>query len=164
MRRELAEDVPNNTITTSFVEFVTVHERRLRHALTAVLGPDLGRDATAEALAHAWEHWERVSTMESPGAYLFVVGRDRGRRQQRRRSAVLPPMDGGGEPWFEPGLPDALASLSETQRAVVLLVDGFDWTMAEVAEYLGISKSTVQTHHDRGLAKLRRRLKVVLHG
>ncbi|MGI8514455.1 MAG: sigma factor-like helix-turn-helix DNA-binding protein [Acidimicrobiia bacterium] len=34
---------------------------------------------------------------------------------------------------------------------MVLLVYGYDWRLSEVAETLGVSKSTVQTHADRAM-------------
>ena len=46
-----------------FTEFVRAVEPRLRIALMARYGPERGREATAEALAYAWEHWERVAEM-----------------------------------------------------------------------------------------------------
>jgi RNA polymerase sigma factor (sigma-70 family) len=141
----------------SFAAFVADHERRLRQALTAALGADAGREAAADALAYGWEHWDRVSTMENPGGYLFVVGRDRSRRARRRRqgTGVLPPGRDEQPPWFEPRLVKVLESLPDRQRIAVLLVHGFDWSFSEVAEMLGLSKSTVQTHVERGMASLR---------
>ncbi len=115
-----------DTLTASFTEFVVEHERRVRSALTAALGIEIGREATAEALAYAWEHWERVSAMDNPGAYLFVVGRDKGRRMARRRAAFLPEVHREELPWVEPGLPSALVSLTESQRTVVMLLHGYD--------------------------------------
>jgi DNA-directed RNA polymerase specialized sigma24 family protein len=35
------------------------------------------------------------------------------------------------------------------------LIHGLEWTYREVAELLGVSKSTVQTQTERGMAKLR---------
>jgi DNA-directed RNA polymerase specialized sigma24 family protein len=48
-----------------------------------------------------------------------------------------------------------LAGLSDRERIAVMLVNAFQWSLAEVAELLGVSKSTVQTHAERGMAKLR---------
>jgi RNA polymerase sigma factor (sigma-70 family) len=45
---------------------------------------------------------------------------------------------------------------------VITLVYGYDWTLSEVAELLGTSKSTVQKHAERGLGKLRKSLGVEL--
>jgi RNA polymerase sigma factor (sigma-70 family) len=58
-------------------------------------------------------------------------------------------------PWVEPGLPKALAKLSSKQRTVVWLIHGLEWQQNEVANLLGITPATVQTHADRGMAKLR---------
>lgn len=145
---------------SSFETFVKDVEPRLREGLSAALGSDRGREATADALAYAWEHWERVSGMENPVGYLYVLGRNRARRALRRRTVVLLPVDASRMPWVEPGLVDALEELPERQRVVVMLLHCFEWTMSEAADLLGVSKSTVQSHAERGLAKLRRRLGV----
>lgn len=138
-------------------------EPRLRQALSATLGSDLGRDAAVDALSYGWEHWERIRSMDNPAGYLFVVGRSHGRRRdRRRRRVVLMPVDPDRTPWVEPELPSALARLPEQQRIAVTLVHAFHWTISEVAELLGTSRSTVQTHSERGLAKLRTLMGVTL--
>ena len=143
-----------------FSEFVAGHERGLRQALTAWLGPDLGREATAEALAYGWEHWSRVGGMENPSGYLYRVGLNWGRKSSRRRDPGFPEATQNDVDWFEPGLPRALAGLSDQQRVVVFLVHGHEWSLSEVAALLEISKGTVQTHMERGMERLRRELKV----
>lgn len=125
-----------------------------------MFGTDVGRDATADALAYGWEHWDRVKEMENTIGYLFVVGRDRARRARKSRRVVLTPLDTMRAPWVEPGLPAALATLPEKQRTVVMLLHSFDWTMSEVAEVLGVSKGTVQSHERRAMTRLRRKLGV----
>jgi RNA polymerase sigma-70 factor (ECF subfamily) len=147
------------TIEASFTEFVVVAEPKLRRALCAAFGRELGLDAAAEALAYGWEHWDRVEVMANPAGYLWGVGRNWARRRGRRRLAY-PIMPVDREPWVEPELPAALSRLSEKQRVVVILIHCFEWTQAEVAELLGVSKSTVQNHLERGLAKLRHKLGV----
>ena len=150
--------LPDKTKVDGFTEFVEANEGKLRHALTAALGYDVGKDAAAEALAHGWEHWERVREMENPIGYLFVVGRARGRRMGGFLRVAYPPVPEERTPWFEPGLPAALAGLPEKQRIAVLLIYGYGWRLSEVAETLGVSKSTVQTHADRAMRNLRRKL------
>ncbi len=140
-----------------FEAFVLDVEPRLRIALSAVFGPDLGRDATASALAHAWENWESISTKDNPGGYLYRVGRS---SQRRRKEPKWLPVPEPRTPEIEPELPDALARLSEKQRLAVVLVHAFDWTRNEVAEYTGLSVSTVDNHLARGLRKLRAHLGV----
>ncbi|HEX9642432.1 MAG TPA: sigma factor-like helix-turn-helix DNA-binding protein [Acidimicrobiia bacterium] len=147
--------------TDTFTEFVITHERRLRQALSAALGSEIGAEAAAEALAHAWEYWPRIREMDNPIGYLYVVGRNRGRRMFRRNPVRLMPVDVSiHEPWVEPALPGALETLPDQQRICVMLVHCFDWTLAEVAGLLGITKSTVQTYVERALSRLRRRLGV----
>jgi RNA polymerase sigma-70 factor (ECF subfamily) len=144
----------------SFTEFVTECGARIQQGLMAALGPELGRDAAAEALSYGWEHWDRVSAMDNPAGYLFVVGNRRGRELDRR--LVFPlvlPVDEGA-PWVEPGLPDALALLSERQRVATLLVHGGGWTYVEVADLFGVDRGTVKKHADRGLEKLRSAMEV----
>lgn len=150
----------DQTKTTDFAGFVAANERGLRQSLTAALGPDAGRDATAEALAYGWENWDRVEGLDNPAGYLYRVGLNWGKKRNGRRFIPFSDMSIGDAEWFEPGLPDALAALSEKQRVVVYLVHGHDWSLSEVAELLGVAKGTIQKHMERGMAKLRRQLKV----
>lgn len=149
-------------VDDSFEQFVRRVEPRLHDALSATLGNDAGREATVEVLAYAWEHWPRVSEMANPAGYLYVRGRDRGRRGRRRPPVALMPVADTRTPWVEPALGNALVDLPVQQRVVVSLLYCFEWTMSEVAELLGISKSTVQTHADRGMTQLRDRMGVRL--
>jgi DNA-directed RNA polymerase specialized sigma24 family protein len=63
-------------------------------------------------------------------------------------------------PWIEPGLARAVAELTDMQRVAVVLVHGFGWTAAEVGDLCGVKTTTVQTHVERGLARLRAALEV----
>ena len=145
---------------TSFDGFVRYAEQRLSFAFGAAYGPELGAEATAEALAYAWEHWERLRGMDNPVGYLFRVGQSKARRYRWRRPPVAPLPHDSSEPWAEPGLLAGLAALSRNQRVALVLVEGFDWTQQDVADLLGISRSSVQKHYERGLNRLRRLLEV----
>jgi RNA polymerase sigma factor (sigma-70 family) len=140
-----------------FRAFVAQVEPRLRRGLMAAYGSDRGREATAEALAVAWERWEKVRQMVNPVGYLFRVGesRTRGRKQ---RSLFSRSED--AEVWVEPGLPKALGNLPERQRVVVYLVHAYGFPVHEVADLMAIREATVRTHLHRGLSSLRRSLKV----
>jgi RNA polymerase sigma-70 factor (ECF subfamily) len=152
MSKETAED--------SFIRFATRVAPRLNQALISIAG-DAGRDAASESLLYGWQHWDRVRHMDNPAGYLYRVGVNRVRRSQRRRRSVVFPQPPAAEmPWVEPKLPGALADLSNNQRAAVLLVHGFGWTVREVAEMMGVSAGTVQKHDERAMRKLRSSLKV----
>ncbi len=149
--------LPKQSATDSFSEFFRASEAKLRQSLTPALGVDLASDATAEALAYGWQNWERVGQMENPLGYLYKVGRSKGRRMSRRRPdlAAIPSSD---LPDIEPGLPRALEKLPERQRTAVMLVHCYQWTHAEVARALGISRSSVQNHVERAMKSLRREI------
>lgn len=147
---------PEARTTTSneegFTAFFIEHESRLRRALVAAYGGERGREAAAEALAFAWEHWDLVAKMDKPLAYLFRVGQSRTRK---RRAPVIFAYAENDSEAFEPGLAPAVKALSVNQRTAVVLVCGFGWTLREVAELIGTKIPTVQRHLDRGLANLR---------
>ncbi|MGH9171025.1 MAG: RNA polymerase sigma factor [Acidimicrobiales bacterium] len=142
---------------SDFDNFFKSAEPRLRRALMAAYGIEAGREATAEAFAWAWEHQDRLAALDSPIGYLYRVGQSRARRRKLRVPFVRQQWS---EPWVEPELSGALRKLSERQRTAVVLVHGYSWTLAEVGELLGLKVTTVQTHLDRGLARLRSLLEV----
>ena len=144
----------SETTASAFADFVSEVEPRLHIALVGSLGTENAREATAEALAWAWENWARVTTMDNPAGYLYRVARSKARKLYRRPPS-LPPAPHQEMPWIEPGLPDALAALTERQRVVVFLVHGIGWSQAEVADLLGLGHGAVQKHAERGLRRLR---------
>ena len=141
------------TLEQSFTSFVRETEPKLRAALVARFGTERGREATAEALAYGWEHWERIRPMHNPAGYLYRVGQHTGFRRPRR--TTFPEIPHHSDPAVEPGLPKALARLSPRQRTAVVLVNCYAWTPVEVAEFLDVSVSTVRNHLDRGMRRLR---------
>lgn len=143
--------------TESFTHFCRDVEPRLRRAFAARYGDANGAECVAEALAYAWENWDRVAAMENPAGYLFRVGSSKTRRIRRRTPLLVePPAE--GIPDVDPELPGALARLPDRQRVCVVLAVSFGWPLTEVADVLGVSVSTVRNHVDRGLKKLRRKL------
>jgi RNA polymerase sigma-70 factor (ECF subfamily) len=155
--------------TTEFGEFVAAVEPRLRRALVAAYGADLGRDATADALAWAWQHWDRVQTMSNPAGYLWRVGQTAVRRSARRQGREVADGrvfelelidDRRAERNVEPGLAGALDGLSPQQRAAVVLVHGHGYSLSEAGEVLGCSISTVRNHVARALRRLHAALEV----
>lgn len=147
-------------LAAGFAGFVAAKESVLRQSLTASLGAELGREATAECLAYGWEHWARVSDMDNSAGYLYRVGLNWGRKNAGRNTIVFPADVSEDSGWVEPRLSDAIAGLSRKQRVVVYLIHGHDWSLSEVAGLLEVSKGTVQKHLERGMARLRRELKV----
>ena len=131
-----------------FEAWYLAHHARMVAALVLTTGnADLARDAVDEAFARALDRWERVSQMESPAGWTYRVALNAARRGERRRSlerrlltrqfpeAVVP--EPAGELWA------IVADLPRQQRAVVVLRYVADLTQVEIAQVLGISRSTV---------------------
>ncbi|MGD2102489.1 MAG: sigma factor-like helix-turn-helix DNA-binding protein [Acidimicrobiia bacterium] len=146
-------------VEQEFARFVEHNEPKLLRALVGTFGSEVGREATREALAYAWEHWDRVSSMENAVGYLFRVGQSRSRSYRRER-VLFPEVHSGGLPDVDPRLPKALTQLSRMQRSAVVLLLAEELSEREVAEALGVSRATVRKHAERGLAKLRKALGV----
>ena len=145
----------------TFEEFVATVGRQVRAGLVAANGAHAGADAAAEAMAYAWEHWDRMQAMENPAGYLFRVGQSAARRQRRQASTdrLFPPPP-AAEVEVEPALLPALERLSEMQRVCVVLVHGYGYGQTEAARLLDVSPSSVRTHLERGMRTLREQLEV----
>ena len=151
---------PRVTAEDTFTGFMREVQPKVLVALAAAFGPDAANDASAEAFAYAWEHWDRVAGMENPAGYVYRVGRSRIR--PRKPVALCPPIPHNPIPLVEPKLIPALRRLSPRQRTAVVLIEGFGYSLAEVADLLGVHPSSVRRHRERGLHKLRNRLGVSL--
>lgn len=147
---------------SDFERFAEAVEPRLRRALIAGFGPAVGREAASDALAWAWQNWDRVAGLESPVGYLYRVGRTLAVRSEARDVPVADPAPATAafDDSFEPGLAPAIARLSEAQRCAVVLVVGFGYTLRDAAQVLGVTASTVQRDCERALTRLRSELEV----
>ena len=140
----------------AFTRFVKEVEPRLSHALAAAYGPEVGAEATADALVWAWEHWDRVQMMKNQAGYLYRVGQSKARRYFRPQR-LFPSIPTAS---IDPTMPVLLEGLSKNQRVATVLIHAYNYTEREVAELLGISRWSVRTHSERGLARLRSALEV----
>lgn len=145
----------------AFTAFVLSHGRRLKQALIAAMGGETGQEATAEALAWAWEHWDELAEVTNVAGYVYRVGRTRGLPPVNPTVRLFADPAGVADPpWVEPRLEEALVALSEKQRTVVMLIHAFSWSYRETAELLEVSVGSVQRHMERAMRKLRRDLRV----
>jgi DNA-directed RNA polymerase specialized sigma24 family protein len=141
---------------SAFDAFARSDGERLRRVLVACYGVEVGNDVCADAMAYAWEHWERVRSMENPAGYLYRVAQSASRRHRRwRRPISLPPEANSPDDGHDPGLHAALAALKINQRACVVMVHVYDWTYQQTADALGMPVTSVRNHVQRGLAALR---------
>jgi len=143
----------------AFTRFVKETEPRLSYALAAAYGLEIGAEATADALAWAWEHWDTLEQKHNPAGYLYRVGQSKARKYCRPR-VLFPEIPSAEVPSVEPGLTKSLDGLSKNQRVAVVLIHAMDYSEREVADLLGISRWSVRTHADRGLRRIRSALGV----
>ena len=129
---------------------------------------DLAQEAAAEAMARAYQHWEKIRSYDKPGGWAYRVGLNwatsRLRRRQRDRTrqsqmARLNSIDPNEPVVFDPGLQAALLGLEIPQRAVVVLRYFMDLSQDEIAGVLDVPVGTVKSRLFRG----RRQLQKVLY-
>ncbi len=136
---------------------------RVRRALVAAYGVDVGADAAAEAVAWGWEHGRELCAMANPAGYLFRVGQSAAKRAWRRRARRLefpPEPERVDEPVCYGDVFEELKRLTVAQRTSVLLVHGYGFTYREVAELLAIPEVAVPNHLHPGLLQPRSGLEV----
>jgi RNA polymerase sigma-70 factor (sigma-E family) len=133
--------------------------------------PHNAEDLVQSALAKVYGHWDRVSTVESPDAYVRKVMVNEHtswwRRQWRHRErtdselirviepAAMPDVTHDGDLWAQ------VQSLAPQQRAAVVLRFYEDLSEAQTAEILGCSVGTVKSHTSRAISSLRGKMKEV---
>jgi RNA polymerase sigma-70 factor (ECF subfamily) len=119
----------------------------------------LAEDVAGDGFVELWRQWDRVSTLDRPGAWVRQValrkaGRARWRRGRRRHveaSFASSPPSGDG---VDLDLVRALAQLSEAQRTTVVMHHFGGWPTADIAVVLGCADVTVRSHLSRGRQRL----------
>jgi RNA polymerase sigma factor (sigma-70 family) len=133
-----------------------------------LLAPDLqeAEELAQEAMARAYERWDRVRTMASPTGYVYRTGVNLNRRRLRHlavRARRLIALGAGAEtavpPDTMPELGEALASLSAGQRGAFLLVEWLGMTSEEAGRILRIAPASVRSRVHRAREALRDRLR-----
>ena len=141
------------------------HQRVLTALAVAGGDTEVAREATDEAFVRAYERWDRVRAMDSPGGWLYRVALNELRRRCRRRSIerdllrrkqerieIEPP------PVSDPRVWEAVRALPTRQRSAIALRYVLDLTEREVAETMGTSRGSASAT----LATARRNLQDVL--
>ena len=154
-----------------FTAYVSAREQALARLAYLLTGDrDEAEDLLQNALAKVYRHWDRVSAVELPDAYvrrILVNERNSGwRRMLRRRetpsSHVLEVIEPSGAPGSDPSVGIDLwrqvQTLPRQQRAAVVLRYYEDLTEAQTAEILECSVGTVKSHTSRAIAALRSKM------
>jgi RNA polymerase sigma factor (sigma-70 family) len=134
-----------------------------RALLAGTLNRAAAEDATAEAFARAYAHWDTVADHPNPRAWVLRVAwnyqRSSWRRWEGRWSAEAPgPTPLAAEPWSDPDLVAAIRGLPYGQREVIVLVALGELTPSQTARVLGKPVGTVRSQLFRARAALRQAL------
>ena len=121
-----------------------------RALLAGTLNRAAAEDATADAFARAFAHWDTVAVHPNPRAWVLRVAwncyRSSWRKWESRWSADPP--EGppfAPEAWSDPDLVAAIRSLPQGQREVIVFVALGELTPTQVARVLGKRASTVRS-------------------
>ena len=151
-----------------YVRFVQARYASLYRAALLLTGNHhTAEDVVQATWVKAYASWPRVRRADRPVAYVHRMLANEVVSTRRRRSAHEVPTDRPGElagAVIQVGPEDAvveaqvvfaaLATLTERQRAVVVLRYYADLTEAEIADALGIAPGTVKGHARAALAAL----------
>jgi len=123
------------------------------------------QDVTQDAFVQLLRHWDRVSTLDRPGAWVRKVAirllvrslrRDSARRRAERSFTPQPPLVPN-----DLDVLNAVGILPVRQRTAVVLFYFERRTLAEIADLMGCAPSTAGVHLHRARATLGRLLEEV---
>ena len=113
--------------------------------------PAEAEDLVQEAMARAYERWDRVGSMEAPAGYVYRVALNLHRRRRRRASLQVlltrpaaPASDPAEIAEAHVEALRALATLSPEQREAVVLVEWLGLSAEEAGGVLGIRPASVR--------------------
>jgi RNA polymerase sigma factor (sigma-70 family) len=134
-----------------------------RALLAGTLNRAAAEDATAEAFARAFVHWEAVVIHPNPRAWVLRVAWNHHTSSWRAwegRRATDPPAPTASTLGFrvDPDVAKAIRELPQGQRQVLVLAAFAELTPTEIAEVLGKADGTVRGQLSRAQATLRRAL------
>src|SRR4051794_31708454 len=153
----------------AFGELVRRHRDRLWAVALRTLGDrEEAADAVQDALLSAYRSADKFRGDAAVTTWLhrIVVNAclDRMRRRQARPTVPLPETDAGifairgGAPPPDPdtalAVQAALAQLPADQRTALVLLDMQGYSVAEIAQILGVAEGTVKSRCARGRARL----------
>jgi RNA polymerase sigma-70 factor, ECF subfamily len=147
----------------TFEDFFDEHRRSLFHAMWLVTRDrSEAEELSQDAFLRVWERWDRVRTMDDPGAYLYRAAMNLARNRWRRAATALrrgtrlsTPRDDMSAVDDRDVVVRALGGLTPRERAAVVLTHYVGLSSEEAAVAMHVSASTVRVLATRGRAKVR---------
>lgn len=142
-------------------------DRIFRFALSSLRDEDKAKDVVQETFARIWEHVDTVE-FERAKPYLFTAAHhlmiDEIRRCQKTEpldATYIQESISNSYSDIQEVLHNALATLPEVQRNVILLRDYEGYSYQEIGEITGLSESQVKVYIFRGRTALKKQLKSI---
>jgi RNA polymerase sigma-70 factor (ECF subfamily) len=144
-----------------FEELYAAHFHALTVQLYAYAGDmDQAREVVQEAFCRAYSRWKKISTYDDPLGWIRRVAWNLATSQWRRMRTAARFAGRYREEYASPPSPDrvaimnALSTLPENQRRVVVLHYMADMAISDIAEQVNVSANTVKSWLHRGRAAL----------
>jgi RNA polymerase sigma-70 factor (ECF subfamily) len=123
-------------------------------------------ETAAEVMIRLWQSAERFDPKKPLRPWLFAVARNALVSFWRRRSAGIPipsaeeetELQGPATQDIRPLVSEALKSLPEAERHIIVLTYMDGLTSAEIAQRLGVPQAAVSSRQHRALQKMRKAL------
>lgn len=162
------EDIATREFGTvlDFEQFFGAEYPRLRAAMYLITGrAEEAEELAQEAMARAFERWDRVGTMDSPGGYVYRTALNLNRQRlrhlavrARRLLGAARTADLESDSDVRTELFMALDALPRGQREALILVEWVGLSAEEAAQILGIAASSVRSRIHRARIWLRQKL------
>ncbi len=160
----------------AFGELVRMHQHEVYTlAVRLVRDRDLASDVTQDALVRAWRAMPKFRGDAKFSTWLHRITVNTAWTHRAKRSKVrldpieslpsdpesptIEPSRAGESAAAGPRIEEALQSLSDSVRSVVVLKDIYDWSHAEIADHLDISVTAAKVRLHRGRKELRSMLR-----
>jgi len=145
--------------TLSFEAFFYEQYESVRRSLAVALAdPLLAEELAQDAFTRALSQWRRVSTMDRPAGWVYVVALRAGRRNRGRRSQTMPAKETTNDVADvvvqDAGLAELIGRLPERQRIAVVLRYLVDLPLRDVADAMGCAVGTVKSTLHAALQRL----------
>lgn len=147
-------------IILPFEDFYREQRAPIARALALTLrDTQLASEAVDEAMARAYQRWNRVQSLDNPGGWVYRVGLNWSRSILRRALRPAPVwltttdviIDHSA---IDPAIDQALAGLSVEQRAVVVCRLLIGYSEAQTSAALGLRPGTVKSRLARATTRL----------
>jgi RNA polymerase sigma-70 factor, ECF subfamily len=154
--------------TADFNDFFRANYERVLRTMTLAATDKAGaEDLTQEAMARAFEQWDRVRKAEVPLRYVYAIAFNLLRRSKRREALLRRVLlisrasaHSSAEIDDALGARQILGQLPASEREALVLVAWCGLSYEESGRVLGIASASVRARVSRGRAHLRQLLEV----